>query len=488
MTDEPSGPAPRRSGLFRSLRTRITLWYGAIIAVCLTAYGVAVGTSFTAHVQAELDRRVHEDIELAARSILLDTEGRASWPGGFLGKEMDEEQGGGHWIEIWTTEGQRVLATGSMADPELGRPEVGPRTDHRGRTVALPSGPLRVMTERVRAQATPFLVRAAVSESGARAQVRQLWLELVGLSLSVLALGGLGGYVLARRSLGPLARMAEDARRITADQLHERLPAEESSTELHQLREAFNETLARLERSFEQLRRFSADASHELRTPLTALRSVGEVGLRNARTVEDYREVVGSMLEEVDRLTRLADELLTLARAEAGEARLRMEPVDLSALVREVADRLSVLAEERGQALDACVDGAVMVHGDRLALRQALTNLVDNAIKYSPEGTRVILESGATADQAFVAVKDEGPGIAPEHRERVFERFYRVDKSRSREMGGTGLGLSLVKWTAEAHGGHVELESDEAGGSTFRLVLPRAGLSIRTSGRVPASP
>jgi heavy metal sensor kinase len=460
------------------LRTRITLWYGTIIATCLTAYGVAVGTSFTAHVEAELDRRVHEDIELAARSILLDSGGRASWPGGFLGKEVDEEEGGGHWIEVWTAEGQRLLATGSMVSPDLGRPEDAPRTDHRGRTVVLPSGPLRVMTERVRVQGTPFLVRAAVSESGARAQVRQLWLELVGLSLSVLALGGLGGYVLARRALGPLARMAEDARRITAEQLHERLPAERSSTELDQLREAFNETLARLERSFEHLRRFSADASHELRTPLTALRSVGEVGLRSARTVEDYREVVGSMLEEVDRLTRLADELLTLARAEAGEANLHMEPVDLSALVREVADRLSVLAEERAQTLDTRLDGPVMVHGDRLALRQALTNLVDNAIKYSPEGTRVVLESGTAADQAFVAVKDEGPGIAPEHRGRVFERFYRVDKSRSREMGGTGLGLSLVKWTAEAHAGRVELESSEGGGSTFRLVLPGAAVSI----------
>jgi signal transduction histidine kinase len=178
------------------------------------------------------------------------------------------------------------------------------------------------------------------------------------------------------------------------------------------------------------------------------------------------------MLEEVDRLSRLADELLTLARAEAGEARLRVEPVDLSLLVSEVAERLSVLAEERRQTLETRSDGPVVVRGDRPALRQALVNLVDNAIKYSGEGTRVVVLTGQRPGHAFVEVRDEGSGIASEHLERVFERFYRVDKSRSREMGGTGLGLSLVKWAAEAHAGKVELESEEGRGSTFRLVLP----------------
>jgi heavy metal sensor kinase len=267
--------------------------------------------------------------------------------------------------------------------------------------------------------------------------------------------------------------MAAHARRITAEQLHERLSEESSGTELDQLREAFNDTLSRLERSFGQLRRFTADASHEIRTPLTALRSVGEVGLRGARTADDYREVIGTMLEEVDRLSRLADELLMLSRAEAGQAQLRSEPVDLCAVGAEVVDRLSVLSEERGQKLESRLDGPVFVPGDRLALRQALMNLVDNAIKYAPEGSRVLIAAGRRPGGAFIEVQDEGPGIPPEHRDRIFERFYRVDNGRSREMGGTGLGLSLVKWTAEAHGGRVELDTGD-GGSTFRLVLPAA--------------
>lgn len=455
----------------RSLRTRITTWYVAILALCLLAYSAAVALTFRAHVEAEMDRRVHEDIELAGRALVVDSNGRPSWAGGFLGKEVDEEEGGGHWVEVWSASGSRLLATGTMEPSPFGSTDAGPEPVRRTRSMAVPGGFVRVMTESVSVKGAQFLVRAAVSEGPSRRQVRTLWLELAGLTATVLTLGGLGGYALTQRLLGPLARMAAHARRITAQQLHERLEEVPSGEELNQLREAFNDTLARLERSFGELRRFTADASHEIRTPLTALRSVGEVGLRGARTPDDYREVIGTMLEEVDRLSRLADELLTLSRAEAGQANLRKEPVDLGAVGAEVVERLAVLAEERGQRLECRVEGPSLVRGDRLALRQALMNLVDNAIKYAPSGSCVLVAAGTRAGRAFVEVRDQGPGIGAEHRERIFERFYRVDAGRSREMGGTGLGLSLVKWTAEAHGGHVELDTGE-GGSTFRLVLP----------------
>jgi signal transduction histidine kinase len=173
----------------------------------------------------------------------------------------------------------------------------------------------------------------------------------------------------------------------------------------------------------------------------------------------------------VDRLTRLTDELLTLARAEAGEAKLRDEPLDLGELVGDVAAYVSVLAEEKGQSLEVEAP-PVPVRGDRTLLRQALVNLVVNAVKYAPERTRIRIGAGRRGDGAVIEVTDQGPGIAPEHHPRLFERFYRVDKSRSRELGGTGLGLALVKWSAEAHGGRVELDSDVGRGSTFRIVLP----------------
>lgn len=386
---------------------------------------------------------------------------------------MPEEEGGGHWLEVWDDRGNRLLCTGTMEDPRLGSPRPGSGA-LPARTVDTPSGPVRVLRARVEAGGHSFVVRAAVSELATRRQLRSLRIQLAALSLGVVLLGGLGGWALARTALGPLARMASQARRLTAERLDERLSLPDSSLEVDQVRDAFNETLGRLQRSFEGLRRFSADASHELRTPLTALRSVGEVALRQARTAEHYREVVSTMLEEVDRLSRLAEELLALARAEAGQARIERERVDLAALATDVVERLAVLAEERGQSLEAAAPGPVVVLGDRVALRQALVNLVDNAVKYSGPGTRIRVRTGARPGLGVVEVVDEGPGIAAEHRERVFDRFYRIDRSRSREMGGTGLGLSLVKWTAEAHGGRVELDSEPGRGSTFRLVLPAA--------------
>ena len=466
--DEESGQ--RR---LRSLGTRIALWYGGLVALCLLAYSIAVVAFFTRHVEAELDRRVHEDVELAERAVTVSDSGLPVWRGGTPPwSGVHEEEGGGHWIEVWGLDGRRLLSDGTLEAVHLG-PALEPRHPlARPHTHVLPIGPVRVLVERVTLNGKSFLLRVAVSEASSRAQVRLMWLEVLLLSLGVLVVGGLSGRWLARKALVPLSRLADRSQRITADELHERLPVEGASLELDQLASAFNDTLARLEGSFDQLKRFTADVSHELRTPLTALRTVGEVALRGSHDAEGYREVIGSMLEEVDRLTRLTDELLTLARADAGEAKLRREPVDLEALSREVASHLSVLAEEKEQALDVEAGTAVVASGDRTVLRQALVNLVVNAINYSPQRTRIRLRAGRRDEATFVEVADQGPGIAPEHRERLFERFYRVDKSRSREMGGTGLGLALVKWTAEAHGGRVELETEVGRGSTFRIVVP----------------
>ena len=471
------GPFSGAVRLYRgaaSLRTQITVGYGLLIAVCLCAYSVVAGLSFGRHAGAALDHRAHEDIELAARALVLEGE-RPAWAGGFLGKHVEEEEGGGHRVEVWSLAGELLLTAGTFCSDGLGpAPSLVDAEEGGARTVELPVGPVRMMTELVRASESRFLVRAGVSEAPTRALVRSVWFELSFLSAAVLAVGGLAGWAFSRKALAPLARMADRARQITAEQLHGRMDIEPASAELEQLRDAFNDTLSRLERSFEQLRRFTADAAHELRTPLTALRSVGEVGLRSARSEEDLREVVGTMLEEVDRLSRLAGDLLGLARAESGQSPLRVEPLELAALAAEVCENLLVLAEVRGQLLDRSAVRPAEVLGDRVALRLALMNLVDNAIKYGPEGSRVSVVTGQSTKTAWVEVVDEGPGIALEHQVHVFERFYRVDEGRSRGRGGTGLGLALVKWTAEAHGGRVELESEPGRGSRFRMILPRA--------------
>jgi heavy metal sensor kinase len=247
---------------------------------------------------------------------------------------------------------------------------------------------------------------------------------------------------------------------------------ENPADELGHLASVFNETFGRLQASFEQLRRFTADASHEMRTPLTALRAVGEVGLQESRSGEDYREIIGSMLEEADRLNQLVETLLTLARADGGHVRLNRERVDLGDLAREVADHLGALAEDRQQAITVKSSGPVLAEVDRVVLRQAAINLLDNAIKYSPAGGTIRLVADARPGEAILGVQDSGPGIAPEHVAHIFERFYRIDKGRSRDAGGVGLGLSIARWAVEVHGGHIEVESPATGGSVFRIVLP----------------
>ena len=221
------------------------------------------------------------------------------------------------------------------------------------------------------------------------------------------------------------------------------------------------------------MRRFTADASHELRTPLTAIRSVGEVGLRARRDEAAYREIIGSMLEEVDRLALLVDRLLMLSRADTGQERLSIEAVDIPELAEEVAEQLGVLAEEKNQSIRVRFDMVPRWFGDRVVLRQALLNLVDNAIKYSPPGGKIEVLVAQAPQGTLIDVSDTGPGIPTELRSRIFDRFYRVDKARSRDNGGTGLGLAIAKWAVEVNGGQLTLEPATGIGSRFRIALPQ---------------
>ena len=266
--------------------------------------------------------------------------------------------------------------------------------------------------------------------------------------------------------------MAQRARKISAERLNERLTIQNAGDELGNLGLAFNETLARLEKSFEQLRRFTADASHELRTPLTAIRSVGEVALQNTGDTAYYRDIIGSMLEEANRLTRLVESLLTISRADAGQIQLQHTVVNVLELAKESATLLEVLAEEKQQTITLQGDASVTISADRLILRQVLINLIDNAVKYSPAGGRIEVRVKTAGDEAQIEIQDSGPGIPAEHAEKVFQRFYRIDKARTHAEGGAGLGLSIVEWAVSVHGGRVELDSTPGSGCTFRLHFP----------------
>jgi len=236
--------------------------------------------------------------------------------------------------------------------------------------------------------------------------------------------------------------------------------------------------IGRLEVSFKQIRQFSADASHELRTPLTITKGETELALRRPRQAEDYRVVLESNLEEIDRMSRIVDELLFLSRADLGEIKLKMVPVQLDDLFREIHQQAAVLGKERQIQTVLTKVEPVVVEGDDLRLRELLLNLVDNAVKYSQEGQTVELALGSVGNQAKIVVRDHGIGIAPENHTRVFDRFYRTDEARAHGAKGTGLGLAICKWIVDVHHGTIELESTVHGGSCFTVFLPLSSVTV----------
>jgi heavy metal sensor kinase len=458
----------------RNVRTRLALWHGAALVAVVAVYAAAVFAQVRDDLYESLDGQLAGDHALAVQWLRQDgatADAPVRGPSG-----PSERQTEVPWIDAWTADGRRVFDAGRR--PPLPSPAGPPSTwVHGPRSMRFDSGRrTRVEVVAVELDGTTVYVRVGRSEEFTRQELGEFAAALALSLPAAFTVAAFAAYLLARRALTPVAAMTTRARQITADRLDQRLPIVDPADEFGQLAGVINDLLSRLDQAFQTLRRFTADASHELRTPLTAIRSVGEVGLRGRRSEPEYREIIGSILEEVDRLTQMTDSLLLLSRADSGKADLRPAELDLAALAREVAGDLDVLAEERRLTLriDAPAD-PVLVTADRSTLRQAVANLLDNAIKYSPEGAEVHLAVRCTRAEAVLAVADAGPGIAAEHLPHIFDRFYRADAGRARDQrGGAGLGLAIARWAVEANGGRIEVESTPERGSVFRVVLAAA--------------
>ncbi len=457
--------------LLKNVRTRLTFWYVLALTVILLLYaGISLGLVYM-NLRNNLDHQLEQDYEIIEDLINVRPDGSVSL------EEEDDPYFHERWFEIWSTDGRRLYESrpftgrslpplSSGAQEKSGFSFHSLKLDHDLR--------VRILSGKINIDGHWLYIRLVRSEE-------QLWRELhtfvllmlIALPLAIL-IAGWGGYLLARKFLAPVDRMAETARRIGEENLQERLPVANPDDELGNLARAFNELLERLQKSFERLKQFTSDAAHELRTPLTAIRSIGEVGLQDRRDAAHYREIIGSMLEENQRLTHLVDNLLFLSRADARSFSIRPETLQLLPFVRQTVEFIQALAEEKNQHIEVTGQKDLVVRADRALLKQALLNLLDNAIKYSPQNSEIIvrLRSGENG-VALIEVTDRGPGIPPEHREKIFQRFYRVDKGRSREMGGSGLGLAIVRWAVEAQGGTVQVESKTGEGSTFRIILPK---------------
>lgn len=454
------------------VRSRLTLAYVAAMLVVLSLYAVGVFTVVRRSASSTLDTQIRADFMWATEMWEEQPDGRLSWFDGHDAPDDEDRP----WLRVWASDGELLAQTAvARRNPLSDGVSLTGQPPGSIRTADSAGLPFRVLTRAVTVGDRPVVIQVARSEAPMRRELYELVVVFVlGLPLAVAA-AALGGYALARRALVPVGRMAERARAITATRLSERLPVDDANDELGTLALVFNRTLERLENSFEQMRRFTGDVSHQLRTPLTALRTVGEVALRQDRSKNEYRATIGSMLEDADRLRSLVDRLLTLSRASSAES-TEAVPLDLGSLSEEVAAHLRVLAEERTQTIEVRRETSALCLADPLLIRQALINLVDNALKYSPDGSRVVLTARSVEQTGTlfvcVDVTDQGPGIESHDVDRIFQRFYHGEAPAGTRSHG--LGLAIAKAVAEAHQGRLTSESAPGQGSIFSIVLPQA--------------
>ena len=460
----------------RTLRQRLLTILLSWLAVVLVVFGAVVFFLARQNLQADIDQFVRD------KAYLLGYQANPWRPGGLL---FDDRA----WrSDRFTPFGQTfdtnwnvLYVSARLAAPIQPNEEVKRFASHPvGVVLHEAVGPdgtrYRVATVRIERDGRfVYYAQAGVLASEAERPLRHLLLWLAGCGAAALLLAWLGLDYVIRQWSAPLAALNETARQVTLGNLaRQRLFAPSDTPELAQLVAAVNELLDRLETTHRSQQQFVADASHELRTPLTILLGEIEVALRRPRSPEEYTDVLQSSREEIERVSRLADNLLTLAHADAGDVLVRREPVDVAAVTRDVCHRLAPLSEQRKVPLVCEAPDAAIVSGDAIALERVIFNLAENALRYTPPGEGATVRVKAPDSEVVVEVADHGSGIAAEHLPHLFERFYRVDKARSREFGGAGLGLSIVKTLAEAHGGSVEVRSEVGRGSTFIVRLPRS--------------
>lgn len=464
------------------IRTRLTLWYIAIFSLVMAVYLLAACFIQYSELMEQLYHAEVRDME-TVEGLLYFT------PDGYV--RLHEEYHShpqsrlliDRYMQVMSPEGNVLFRNERLNGQALGS-EILPQErqqSHFSQRMRLSNGtPILAVSHFHPIEGKRVLIRIAYSTEPLRLRVFET-LGILMLVLPVALVGaGFAGYRVAGKALNPLSEMARLTEQITASRLSNRIPIENPQDEFGHMARVLNGLLERLEESFAKLQRFTSDASHELRTPLASIRSVGEVGLQEKHTAEEYKDIIGSMLEEVSRLSETIDTLLTIAHADSGSIILNRSVFPIMDLVEESVGVVGVLAEEKKQNILIEGDQQLEVSADRGFLRMAIVNLLDNAVKYSPHGSsihvRLNLLKHAVPRLHFLnlAIKDEGPGIPAADAHRVFDRFYRLDEARTRETGGSGLGLAIAKWSVEAHGGMIVLDSLPGSGSTFNIRLPAA--------------
>ena len=476
----------------RSLRAQLALWHGLLLAMtllllsaftylllreylnhsadaALTEFAETTGKDVAAAVYH--DRTLHPNQPLSpdAVSRFIDTNDLQSW---------------GRYVQVIDADGRPVAFSDALRNHKLPVPsETLLACRVTGRPVfdtvtTLGQYPVRMVTLPVQlGSSIPYLVQVGASVEGVEGALQRALFLLLVLTPAIFLIALLGGWVLVGSSLRPVDEMTRAALRIESRRLDMRIAPPRTDNEIGRLAAALNEMIARLDRSFQQIERFTADASHELKTPLTAIRGEAEVALMSPQTPET-QATLQSIIAETERLSSIVNNLLLLSRADADQVRLNQDPAALHEIVLTTFETLERLARRKNITLDFAEMDEVTIQGDALWLQQLFTNLIHNAINYTPEGGRVTLSlttarSGTPETLcACFSVEDTGPGIPAEHLPFLFDRFYRVDSGRSREQGGSGLGLNIARWVAESHGGKILIASTVGKGTVFTALLP----------------
>ncbi len=434
-----------------SIRARLTVWYSMVLLTGLALFGIGIWVVVEHSLKASLD----DTLSQQAKGVITVLQSAPNEP-----LEVREELNeyakatpGGNLMEVRDSRGNQILASRALQLAESRR--------------------YRTLTSSTRINGQEYRVLVATPLDSTEATLRRLRALFLWTIPAVLLLASLGGYWISRRALAPVDEITLAARSIGIQNLSQRLSVPATGDELQRLSETWNDMLARLESAVKRLSQFTADASHELRTPVALIRTTAELTLRRERSPDTYREALRQVVLESERTSRLVEDLLLLARADAGLPALSLERLELTPLVRDVCEQGRVLADAcQLQISTEAPEDPVYVEANDPALRRLLLLLLDNAVKYTPAGGRITVSVGSDPAGATVVVRDTGIGIADSALPHVFERFYRADESRNRDAGGTGLGLAIAKWIADRHHASLEAESIVGEGSTFRVRFP----------------
>jgi heavy metal sensor kinase len=461
---------------FRSVRFVLTLWYSIIVLVAFTVFGVTVYLYLQHLLEVTLDQNLVDDVEWMSR--LVEVERTTRQEGVSIQKltREVEERIAQHFtnnpmnyiVLLTNVDGQILYESENRRNQILLGSQV-PAGETVLRTLDTPEyGQLHVAARRSK----PFIVQVAYTDRAIKVVLRHLLSIFAVMVPVVLFVSFSGGWLMAGMALRPVDQISRLANRISAQNLNERIPPREVRDELGELITTINGMIARLQSAFEQMRDFSASMAHELKTPLTILKGEAELALAKPPSPEETQRLVTTYLEETVRMSRIVDDLLTLARAEAGQMGIKKEPVKLNELIQELYEDAVILSASKQLTIRLEKNESAVVEGDEVRLRQLLRALIANAVQYTDPGGMVRITSRRIEDYVRVDVEDTGIGIPPESLDKIFQRFYRVEEARSRARGGSGLGLSVAKWIAEAHDGTLSVQSTLGKGSCFTVRLP----------------